>query len=120
MPRFKYDSKVGDCVHLGDTCGRHRPCKGSGDNLEAMDNLVLCGWRRDRKVGMAEYDCIGDNLAFGVSDDKFEAVVRQQRWTNVEVIFGLKIPRPSRCWLGMDEDGITNWTKGVLLKSKTP
>jgi hypothetical protein len=52
-PRFKDVLKVGDCLDLGDTCGRHRPCKGSGDNLKAMDNLILCGWCRDRKVGMA-------------------------------------------------------------------
>ncbi len=102
-------SKVGNCVHLGDTCGRSRPCKGSGNNLKAMDDSILCGWCRDGKVGIAEFDCIGDNLAFGVSVDKFEAAVQLQGWTNVEAILGTKVPRLARCWLSMDEDAKTNW-----------
>jgi hypothetical protein len=109
MPRFKDVSKVRNCVHLGDTCGRCCPCKGSGDNLKAMDNSILCGWCRDGKTEMAEFDCIGDKLAFGVSVDKFEAAVQLQGWTNVEAILGTKVPRPLRCWLGMDEDATTNW-----------
>jgi hypothetical protein len=72
---FEDVSKVGNCIHLGDTCGRRRPCKGYQDNLKAMDDSILCGWCRDGKVGMAEFDCIRDNLAFGVSVDKFEAAV---------------------------------------------
>jgi hypothetical protein len=100
---------VGDCVHLGEPCGRHRPCKGSGDNLKAMDNTILCRRCRDGKVGMAEFDCIGDNLAFGVSVDKLEAAVQLQGWTNIEAILGTKVPRPSRCWLSMDEGVTTNW-----------
>jgi hypothetical protein len=40
-----------------------------------MDNSILCGWCRDRKVEMAEFHRIGENLAFGVSIDKFEAAV---------------------------------------------
>jgi hypothetical protein len=78
MPRFKDVSKVGNCVHLGDACGRRRPCKGAGNNLKAMDSLILCGWCRDRKVGIAEFNRIGDNLAFGDSIDKFEAAVQLQ------------------------------------------
>jgi hypothetical protein len=74
----------------------------------AMDDLVLCRWCRDGKVGMAKNDCIGDNLAFGVSIDKFEAVVQLQGWTNVEAIFGMKVSRPSRCWFSMDEYMTTN------------
>jgi hypothetical protein len=58
---------------------------------------------------MAEFDCIGDNLAFGVSVDKFEAAVQLQGQTNVEAILGTKVPRPARCWLSMDEDATTNW-----------
>jgi hypothetical protein len=58
---------------------------------------------------MVEFDCIGDNLAFGFSVDKFEAAVRLQGWTNVETILGTKVPRPSRCWLSMDEEATTNW-----------
>jgi hypothetical protein len=81
MPRFKDNSKVGDCIHLGDTCGRHRLYKGSGNNLKAMDDSILCGWCRDGMVRMAEFDCIEDNLAFGVRVDKFEAAVGLQGWT---------------------------------------
>ncbi len=44
---------------------------------------------------MAELDRIGDNLAFGVSVDKFEAAVQLQGWTNVEAILGTKVPRPA-------------------------
>jgi hypothetical protein len=120
MPRFKDVLKVGNCVHLGDTCGKRCPCKGSGDNLKAMDNLFLCEWCRDRKVGTAELNCIGDNLALGVSVDKFEVAVPLQGWTNVEAILGMKVPRPSRCWLSMDEDAITTGHSGILLKSKGP
>jgi hypothetical protein len=58
---------------------------------------------------MAEFEKIGDNLAFSVSVDKFEAVVRIQGWTNVETILGTKVPRPARCWLSMDEDTTTIW-----------
>jgi hypothetical protein len=106
--RFKDVLKVGNSVHLGDTCGRCRPCNGSNDNLKTMDK-ILCGWCRDGKVGMAEFDRIGDNLAFSVSIDKFEAVVQLQGWINVEAILGTKVIRPTRCWLSMDEDVTTNW-----------
>jgi hypothetical protein len=76
MPRFKdVSKKVGNCVHLGDTCGRRCPCKGSGDNLKAMYNLILCGQCRGGKIEMVEFNCIGDNLAFGVSIGKFDAAV---------------------------------------------
>jgi hypothetical protein len=43
-----------------------------------MDDLILCGWCRDRKLGTAVFDHIRDNLAFGVSVDKFEAAVQLQ------------------------------------------
>jgi hypothetical protein len=57
---------------------------------------------------MAELDCIGDNLAFDDSIDKFEAAIQLQGWPNVEAILGIKVPRPSRCWLSMNEDVTTN------------
>jgi hypothetical protein len=74
-PRFEDVSKVGNCVHLEDTCGRHRPCKGSGNDLKTMDDLILCGQCRYGKVGMAEFDRTANNLAFSVSVDKFEAAI---------------------------------------------
>ena len=74
-PRFKDVSKVGNCLHLGDTCGRCRPCKGSSNNLKAMDDSILCGQCRDREVGMAKFNHIWDNLTLGVHIDQFEAVV---------------------------------------------
>ncbi len=60
-------------ARLRDTCGRCCPCEGSGNNLKAIDDLILCGRCRDGKLTMAQFDCIGDNLAFGVRADKFEA-----------------------------------------------
>jgi hypothetical protein len=90
MPRFKDVLKVGNCVRLRDTCGRCHSCEGSGDNLKAMDDLILSGQCRGGKIGMAEFDCIGDNLAFGVSVDKFEAAVGLQGWTNVKPFLAQK------------------------------
>jgi hypothetical protein len=120
MPRFEDVSKVGNCVHLRDTCGRRRPCEGSSNNLQIMDDSILFGRCKDRKVGMAELDSIGDNLAFDVSIDKFEAAVQLQGWTNVEAILGTKVPRLSRCWLSMDEARQPTGPSGILLKSKGP
>ncbi len=67
--------KVGDCIHLGDTCGRCRAREGSSNNLKAIDDLILCGRCRDRDVGMAEFDSIGDNLTLVVHIDQFEAAI---------------------------------------------
>jgi hypothetical protein len=75
VPGFKDISKVGNCVHQGDTCGRCRSCECSGNNLKAMDYSILCGQGRDREVGMAKFDCIRDNLNLGVRIDQFEAAV---------------------------------------------
>ncbi len=47
----------------------------SCDNLKAMDNSILYGRCRDREVGMAEFDRIGDNLTLVVRIDQFEAAV---------------------------------------------
>jgi hypothetical protein len=74
-PRLKDVSKAVNSIQLGDTCGRRRSCEGSGNNLKAMDDLILCGWCRDGNVRMAEFNCVRDNLAFGVRIDKFEAAV---------------------------------------------
>jgi hypothetical protein len=75
VPWFKDISKVGDCVHLGDTCGRRRPCEGFGNNLKAMDKSILFGWCRDLEVRMVEFDQIRDNFTLGVSIDQFEEAV---------------------------------------------
>jgi hypothetical protein len=40
-----------------------------------MDNLILCGWCKDREAEMEEFDRIRDNLTLGVSVDQFEAAV---------------------------------------------
>jgi hypothetical protein len=40
-----------------------------------MDNLILCGRCRDREVGMAKFDQIGDDLTLDVRIDQFEAAV---------------------------------------------
>ncbi len=49
-----------------------------------MDDSILCGRCRDGKVGMAEFDCIGDDLALGICIDKLEAAVGFHGWTNVK------------------------------------
>jgi hypothetical protein len=60
---------------------------------------------------MAEFNCIGDDLALGVCIDKLEAAVGIHGWTNVEAILGTKIPRALGCWFGIvDEDLTTYWT----------
>ncbi len=69
---------------------------------------------------MAKFDCIGDDLAFGVQVDKLEAAIQLQGWTNVEAILGTKVPRPSSYWLSMYKDAITNWPKWRLVKVKGP
>jgi hypothetical protein len=43
-----------------------------------VDDLILCGRCRDGKIRMAEFNCIGDNLAFGVQVDNFEAAIQLQ------------------------------------------
>jgi len=65
---------------------------------------------------MAEFDCVGDDLALGVCIDKLEAVVGIHDSTNVEYILGTKNPRASGCRFGMDEDPTTNWTQWRLVE----
>ena len=69
---------------------------------------------------MAEFDCVGDDLALGVCIDKLEAAVGIHGWTNVESILGTKVPRASGCRFGMDEDPTTSWTQGRLVEIKRP
>jgi hypothetical protein len=40
-----------------------------------MDDLILYRWCRDREVGMAGFDRMGDNLTVGVCVNQFEAAV---------------------------------------------
>jgi hypothetical protein len=69
---------------------------------------------------MAEFDCVGDDLALGVCIDKLEAAVGIHGWTNVESILGTKIPRASGCRFGMDEHPTTNWTQRRLVEIEWP
>ena len=71
-------------------------------------------------VGIAEFHCIGDDLALGVYNDKLEAAVGIHGWTNVEAILGTKIPRASGCWFGMVRTRQPTGPNGILLKSKGP
>ena len=57
-----------------------------------MNYSVFCRRSRDGQVGMAEFDCVGDDLALGVRIDELEAAVGIQGWTNVEAILGTKVP----------------------------
>jgi hypothetical protein len=85
-----------------------------------MNDSVLRRWSRDGKVGMVEFDCVGDDLALGVCIDKLEAAVGIHGWTNVESILGTKIPRASGCRLAWMRTRQPTGPKGVLLKSKGP
>jgi hypothetical protein len=85
-----------------------------------MDDSILCGRCRDRKVGMAEFDCIGDDLALGVCIDQLEAAVGFHGWTNEETILGTKVPRTLGCWLCMDKDATAYWPKWQLVEVKGP
>jgi hypothetical protein len=69
---------------------------------------------------MAEFDCVGDDLALGVCIDELEAAVGIQGWTNVESTLGTKVPRASCCRFGMDEDPTTNWTQRRLVEIERP
>ncbi len=85
-----------------------------------MNDSVLRrrGW--DGKVGVAEFDCVRDDLAFGVSIDKLEAAVGVHGWTNVETILSTKVPGLVGCWLGMDEDLTSHRIKWCLVEIKRP
>jgi hypothetical protein len=119
-PRFEDVPKVGNGFDLGDACGRRRTREGTGDNLMAVNDSVFCRRSRDGKIGMAEFDRVGDDLALGVCIDKLEAAVGVYGWTNVESILGTKIPRASGCRFGMYEDPTTNWTQRHLVEIKGP
>jgi hypothetical protein len=69
---------------------------------------------------MAEFDCVRDDLAFGVCINKLEAAVGVHGWTNVETILSTKVPGSAGCWLGMDEDPASHRTKGCFVETKRP
>jgi hypothetical protein len=57
-----------------------------------MNDSVFCRRSQDRQVGMAEFNCVGDDLALNVRIDELEAAVGIQGWTNVESTLGTKVP----------------------------
>ena len=75
-----------------------------------MNDPVLCRRSWDGKVEMAEFHCVRDDLALGVSIDKLEAPVGVHSWTNVKAILSTKVLRASGCWFGMNEDPTPYWT----------
>ena len=86
-----------------------------------MNDSVFCRRSRDGQVGMAEFDCVGDDLALGVCVDKLEAAVGIHGGTNVESILGTKIPRALFCRFGMNEElyaSLKRWVmaSGVMLQ----
>ncbi len=85
-----------------------------------MNDSVLRGRGWDGKVGVAEFDCVRDDLAFGVSIDKLEATVGVHGWTNVEAILSTKVPGLADCWLGMDEDPASHRAKWCFVEIKRP
>ncbi len=93
---------------------------GTGHYLKSVNDSVLRrrGW--DGEVGVAEFDCVRDDLAFGVRIDKLEAAVEVHGWTNVEAILRTKVPGLVGCWLGMDEDPTSHRTKWCRVEVKRP
>jgi hypothetical protein len=85
-----------------------------------MNDSVLSRRVWDGEVGVAEFNCVRDDLAFGVRIDKLEAAVGVHGWTNVEAIFSMKVPGSAGCWLGMDEDPTSHRTKWCLVEIKRP
>ncbi len=67
---------------------------------------------------MAEFDCVRDDLAFGVRINKLEAAVGVYGWTNVETILSTKVPGLAGCWLGMDEDPTSHRTRWCFVEIK--
>ena len=91
-PCFKQFSEIGYGLKLGDGCWKRRILEGTCNCLEALDDFIFRGWRRDGAKRMSEFNCIRDNLAFGITLDQPEAPVRVHRWSNVESSFGAEIP----------------------------
>ena len=85
-----------------------------------MNDSVLCRWGWDGKVGMAEFYCVRDNLALGVSIDKLEAAVGVHGWTNVESILAQKSLDQRVAGLAWMRTQHPTGPSGVLLKLKGP
>jgi hypothetical protein len=69
---------------------------------------------------MAEFYCVRDDLAFGVSIDKLEAAVGVHGWTNVETILSTKSQDRRVAGLAWMRIQHPTGPSGVLLKSKGP
>ncbi len=69
-------------------------------------------------VGMMEFNCVGDDLAPGVTLDKLEAPVLIQGRLDVETFLGAEIPQATSDRLGMNEYAATNGTKRGLVEIK--
>jgi hypothetical protein len=83
-----------------------------------MDYLVFQDLSRDSDVGELEFNCVGDDLAFGVGLDKLEAPVRVQCRANVEALLSMEVPRATGARFGMDEYPTTNWPEGSFVEVK--
>ena len=57
-----------------------------------MDDFISRGLRGYGTKRMSEFNRIGDDLAFGITLDKLEALVRIHRRTNVEACLGAEVP----------------------------
>jgi hypothetical protein len=70
---------------------------------------------------MTKFDCVGDDLAFGVHFHKPKTTIGVDSGANLESFLGTKVPGSPRGVFDVNEYATTNWTQwGVLLKSKGP
>jgi hypothetical protein len=75
--------------------------------LEAVDYLIFRQEQWDGAVCMPELDCVGDDLALGVTLDQLEASVRIQCQANVEAFLGMEVSRARGGRFGVYEDPTT-------------
>ncbi len=108
--------KIGNSLKLGETCERWHSPEGTCDTLQAMDNPILGGRRRNGGVLMSKLGCILDCLAPGICIDQLEAMVGVKGRANVGTLLCMEIPGTLSDRLCMNEDATTNWAKQRLVE----
>jgi hypothetical protein len=92
MPRLEKITEIGDGLDLGNGCRGRCISEGTGHNLEAVDDFVVGSGSRYGAVGMTKLDCVGDDLALGVTLDQFETAIQVKCRPNVEAVLRTEIP----------------------------
>ncbi len=85
-----------------------------------MNDFISRRWRWDGAIGMPELDRVRDDLAHGITLDKFETPVRVKSRTNVEALLGTEVPRATSGGLSMDKHTTTNRAQRGLVEIKWP